>query len=206
MSGMPASISSGIRLGAKRIADLLLAGIALLVLSPLLLVLAILIKIASPGPIFFRQARLGKDGKVFRIYKFRTMHHNAPVLKNDDGSMWTGKEDPRIFTLGKILRKYSLDELPQFINVMEGDMSIVGPRPDLAEQRELYEEGQERKLLMKPGITGWAMVNGRNTIPWEKRIELDIWYIENHSLWLDLKTALMTVPVLVFGLGIHQSK
>lgn len=206
MSGMPASVSSGIRLGAKRIADLVLAGLALLALSPILLLLAVLIKIASPGPIFFRQARLGKDGKVFRIYKFRTMHHNAPVVKNDDGSMWTGKEDPRIFTLGKILRKYSLDELPQFINVMEGDMSIVGPRPDLAEQRELYEDGQDRKLLMKPGITGWAMVNGRNTIPWEKRIELDIWYIENHSLWLDLKTALMTVPVLVFGLGIHQSK
>jgi lipopolysaccharide/colanic/teichoic acid biosynthesis glycosyltransferase len=193
-------------LAVKRIADFLLAGIALILLAPLLLLLAILIRISSPGPIFFRQARLGKDGKVFEIYKFRTMHHNAPVLKNEDGSMWTGKEDPRIFTVGKILRKYSLDELPQFINVVLGDMSIVGPRPDLAEQRQLYVDNQERKLLMRPGITGWAMVNGRNTIPWERRIELDIWYIDNHSLWLDLKTALMTVPVLVFGLGIHQKK
>lgn len=206
MSTMSASRPSGLRLAVKRIADFLLAGIALILLAPLLLLLAILIRISSPGPIFFRQARLGKDGKVFEIYKFRTMHHNAPVLKNEDGSMWTGKEDPRIFTVGKILRKYSLDELPQFINVVLGDMSIVGPRPDLAEQRQLYVDNQERKLLMRPGITGWAMVNGRNTIPWERRIELDIWYIDNHSLWLDLKTALMTVPVLVFGLGIHQKK
>lgn len=206
MSTMSASQPSGLRLAVKRIADFLLAGIALILLAPLLLLLAILIRISSPGPVFFRQARLGKDGKVFEIYKFRTMHHNAPVLKNEDGSMWTGKEDPRIFTVGKILRKYSLDELPQFINVVLGDMSIVGPRPDLAEQRQLYVDNQERKLLMRPGITGWAMVNGRNTIPWERRIELDIWYIDNHSLWLDLKTALMTVPVLVFGLGIHQKK
>lgn len=206
MTSMSASRSSGIRLAAKRIADFMLASLALILLGPLLLLLAVLIKVSSPGPIFFRQPRLGKDGKVFEIYKFRTMHHNAPVLKNEDGSMWTGKEDPRIFTVGKILRKYSLDELPQFINVVLGDMSIVGPRPDLAEQRTLYVEDQERKLLMRPGITGWAMVNGRNTIPWERRIELDIWYIDNHSLWLDLKTALMTVPVLVFGRGIHQSK
>lgn len=188
----------------KRAADFVTASVALILLAPLFLVLALAIKAASPGPVFFRQARLGQGGRIFRIFKFRTMHHNAPVLKNEDGSTYTGKDDPRIFSLGTKLRKYSLDELPQLINVVLGDMSIVGPRPDMEEHRAQYSEEQARKLLVKPGITGWAMVNGRNTIPWEKRIELDIWYIDNHSLWLDLKTALMTLPVLAFGKGVNQ--
>jgi undecaprenyl phosphate N,N'-diacetylbacillosamine 1-phosphate transferase len=194
----------GATMAIKRAADFVTASVALILLAPLFLVLALAIKIASPGPVFFRQARLGQGGRVFRIFKFRTMHHNAPVLKNEDGSTYTGKDDPRIFALGTKLRKYSLDELPQLINVVLGDMSIVGPRPDMEEHRAQYSEEQARKLLVKPGITGWAMVNGRNTIPWEKRIELDIWYIDNHSLWLDLKTALMTLPVLAFGKGVNQ--
>jgi lipopolysaccharide/colanic/teichoic acid biosynthesis glycosyltransferase len=194
----------GATMAIKRAADFVTASVALILLAPLFLVLALAIKAASPGPVFFRQARLGQGGRIFRIFKFRTMHHNAPVLKNEDGSTYTGKDDPRIFSLGTKLRKYSLDELPQLINVVLGDMSIVGPRPDMEEHRAQYSEEQARKLLVKPGITGWAMVNGRNTIPWEKRIELDIWYIDNHSLWLDLKTALMTLPVLAFGKGVNQ--
>lgn len=196
----------GVTMAIKRAADFITAVVALILLAPLFLVLSLAIKAVSPGPVFFRQARLGQDGRIFRIFKFRTMHHNAPVLKNEDGSVYTGKDDPRVFALGTKLRKYSLDELPQLINVVLGDMSIVGPRPDMEEHRAQYSEEQARKLLMKPGITGWAMVNGRNTIPWEKRIELDIWYIDNHSLWLDLKTALMTFPVLLFGKGINQTR
>lgn len=190
----------------KEVADRVLAMAVLIILSPIFCFIAVAIKIASPGPVFFRQARLGKDGRTFWIWKFRTMHHNVPVLKNEDGSAYTGKDDPRVFKLGTILRKFSLDELPQFVNVALGDMSIVGPRPDMEEHRTLYSEEQARKLLMKPGITGWAMVNGRNTIPWEKRIELDIWYIDHHSLWLDIHTIMVTVPVLIFGKGINQGR
>lgn len=193
-----------LQLGVKRVADVILALIFLLLLSPILLIVALIIKLKSPGPVFFRQKRLGMKGKIFRIFKFRTMHHNAPVLTNEDGSVYTGKDDPRVFPIGSKLRKYSLDEIPQFINVVLGDMSIVGPRPDMEEHLAMYAPHQMRKLDMRPGITGWAMVNGRNSIPWEKRVDLDIWYIENYNLWLDLKTALMTLPVLLFGRGINQ--
>ncbi len=193
-----------IQLLIKRLADIVLSAAALILLSPILLLIALVIKIKSPGPVFFRQKRLGRKARIFRIFKFRTMHHNAPVLTNADGSTYTGTDDPRIFPIGSKLRKYSLDELPQFINVFLGDMSIVGPRPDMEEHLQMYGPHQMQKLDMKPGITGWAAVNGRNSIPWEKRVELDIWYIDHYSLWLDLKTALMTIPVLLFGKGINQ--
>jgi lipopolysaccharide/colanic/teichoic acid biosynthesis glycosyltransferase len=195
-----------LQLTVKAAADFVLAAISLVLLSPLFLLVGILIKSASPGPVFFKQRRLGQNGEVFEIYKFRTMHLNAADLRNPDGSTYTGKDDPRIFKVGGLLRKFSLDELPQLINVLRGEMSIVGPRPDLDTQRKLYEPGEEEKLAMKPGITGWAMVGGRNSIPWKERIQLDIWYVRNYSLWLDVKIALLTVPVLAFGYGVSQDQ
>lgn len=194
-----------VQLAVKRIADVVFGCLILVIASPFLLLLALGIKVSSPGPVFYRQKRLGLGGRVFGIFKLRTMHHNAPVLTNPDGSMYTGADDPRVFRLGRILRKLSLDELPQFINVVLGDMSVVGPRPDPVNCLELYEPFEKHKLDLRPGITGWAMVKGRNSIPWKKRVELDIWYIDHYSLWLDIKTALMTVPVVVFGIGVNQA-
>lgn len=194
----------GFQLAIKRLADVVFSALVLVALSPLLLLIALGIKLASPGPVFYRQRRLGLNGRPFVIFKFRTMHPNAPVLRNPDGSMYTGADDPRVFPLGRVLRKLSLDELPQFLNVLLGDMSVVGPRPDPVSYEELYEGDERDKLGLRPGITGWAMVNGRNSIPWKKRVELDAWYVRHYSLWLDAKIFLMTIPLVLLGRGVHQ--
>jgi len=194
----------GFQLAIKRLADVVFSALVLAALSPLLLLIALGIKLASPGPVFYRQRRLGLNGRPFGIFKFRTMHPNAPVLRNPDGSMYTGADDPRVFPLGRVLRKLSLDELPQFLNVLLGDMSVVGPRPDPVGFEELYEGDERDKLGLRPGITGWAMVNGRNSIPWKKRVELDAWYVRHYSLWLDAKIFLMTIPLVLLGRGVHQ--
>lgn len=194
----------GFQLAIKRLADVVFSALVLVALSPLLLLIALGIKLASPGPVFYRQQRLGLKGRPFGIFKFRTMHHNAPVLRNPDGSMYTGADDPRVFPLGRVLRKLSLDELPQFLNVLLGDMSVVGPRPDPVGFEELYEGDEHGKLGLRPGITGWAMVNGRNSIPWKKRVELDAWYVRHYSLWLDVKILLLTIPLVLLGRGVHQ--
>ena len=194
----------GFQLAIKRIADGVFSALVLAALSPLLLLIALGIKLASPGPVFYRQRRLGLNGRPFGIFKFRTMHPNAPVLRNPDGSMYTGADDPRVFPLGRVLRKLSLDELPQFLNVLLGDMSVVGPRPDPVGFEELYEGDERDKLGLRPGITGWAMVNGRNSIPWKKRVELDAWYVRHYSLWLDAKIFLLTIPLVLLGRGVHQ--
>ncbi|MEJ5169991.1 MAG: sugar transferase [Fimbriimonadales bacterium] len=193
-----------LQLAIKRLADVVFSAVVLVLVAPLLLLIALGIKLASPGPVFYRQRRLGKDGRPFGIFKFRTMHPNAPVLKNPDGSMYTGADDPRVFPLGRVLRKLSLDELPQFLNVLIGDMSVVGPRPDPVGFEEQYVGKERLKLGLRPGITGWAMVNGRNSIPWKKRVELDAWYVEHYSLWLDLKIFLLTIPLVLLGRGVHQ--
>jgi len=194
----------GFQLAIKRLADVVFSALVLAALSPLLLLIALGIKLASPGPVFYRQRRLGLNGRPFGIFKFRTMHPNAPVLRNPDGSMYTGADDPRVFPLGRVLRKLSLDELPQFLNVLLGDMSVVGPRPDPVGFEELYEGDERDKLGLRPGITGWAMVNGRNSIPWKKRVELDAWYVRHYSLWLDAKIFLLTIPVVLLHRGVHQ--
>jgi len=194
----------GFQLAIKRLADVVFSALVLAALSPLLLLIALGIKLASPGPVFYRQRRLGLNGRPFGIFKFRTMHPNAPVLRNPDGSMYTGADDPRVFPLGRVLRKLSLDELPQFLNVLLGDMSVVGPRPDPVGFEELYEGDERDKLGLRPGITGWAMVNGRNSIPWKKRVELDAWYVRHYSLWLDAKIFLLTIPLVLLGRGVHQ--
>ena len=178
----------------KRIFDILASGIALIILLPIFVIIGILIKLDSKGPVFFIQERVGKDGKIFKAYKLRTMVDNAEKI----GLRYEiAKNDNRITRVGKYLR-WGIDELPQLINVFKGEMSLVGPRPALPHQVKKYSEREKRRLEVKPGITGWALVNGRNKLSWSERIKLDIWYIDYWSLWLDLKILFKTVWVVVF--------
>ncbi len=178
----------------KRIFDILASGIALIVLLPIFVVIGIFIKLDSKGPVFFIQKRAGKDGKIFRAYKLRTMVDNA---ENVGLGYEIAKDDNRITRVGKCLR-WGIDELPQLINVFKGDMSLVGPRPTLPHQVKKYSEREKRRLEVKPGITGWALVNGRNKLSWPERIKLDIWYIDHWSIWVDLKILFKTVWVVIF--------
>jgi lipopolysaccharide/colanic/teichoic acid biosynthesis glycosyltransferase len=186
--------------GLPRIVDVGLASIGLALVSPLLLIAAIAIKLDSRGPVIYRQRRVGKDGRLFEVYKLRTMHPGAdpvgvgtPVLE----------DDPRVTRVGGFLRRFSFDEVPNLVNVLRGELVIVGPRPTLAAQVELYTPRQRRRLEVKPGITGWAQVNGRAGIPWEERIELDIWYVDHRSLALDLRILVRTARLLLTGHGLY---
>ena len=175
----------------KRLFDTFFAVIILVVSLPLLLLIAIAVMVDSKGPAIFSQRRLGKGGREFNMYKFRTMVQDA-----EKGGVYSDNKDPRVTRVGKFLRKTSLDELPQCINIIRGDMSFVGFRPPLTYHPwpfENYTEGQKRMFAVRPGITGWAQVNGRKTVEWHKRIELNVWYAENVTLWLDCKIALMTI-------------
>jgi undecaprenyl phosphate N,N'-diacetylbacillosamine 1-phosphate transferase len=184
----------------KNITDKIISLVALVILSPLFLLLAILIKLDSSGPVFFVQKRVGKNGVLFQSIKFRTMIDRA----HERGlGLNIKQDDERITRIGNFLRTWSLDELPQIINVLIGDMSIVGPRPTLPYQVELYNDFQRRRLLVKPGITGWAQINGRNAISWEQRIKLDVWYVDNRSLRLDAVIIAKTVIVVIRKDGLY---
>lgn len=178
----------------KRILDLVITVPVLIVLAPVFAAIAILIRRDSPGPAFFRQTRVGLDGKLFRLIKFRTMVVGADKigagLHNDVG-------DPRITAVGARLRALSVDELPQLINVLLGDMSIVGPRPTLRDQVERYTPEQRRRLRARPGITGLAQISGRSTLPWSQRIVIDVHYVDEWTLRLDLAIILRTIPALL---------
>ena len=178
----------------KQIFDVFASGLALIFLLPIFAIIGTLIKIDSKGPVFFVQERAGKDGKVFRAYKLRTMVDNAEKIGL---GYEIEKNDSRITRVGKYLR-WGMDELPQLINVFKGEMSMVGPRPALPHQLEKYTKKEKRRLEVKPGITGWALVNGRNILSWPERIKLDIWYIDHWSLWLDLKILFKTIWVVIF--------
>lgn len=176
------------------------ATLLLLLLSPFLIGLSLLILVSSGWPALFIQERVGKDGQLFRLYKFRTMVRDAVRLGL---GTTVGKSDDRITWVGRWLRNWSLDELPQVLNVLKGDMSLVGPRPTLEYQVAQYTPFQRRRLEMKPGITGWAQVNGRNALPWLQRIELDVWYVDHFSLWLDLRILWRTVGVFLRREGLY---
>jgi len=178
----------------KRIIDLVVSGIALIVLLPIFVIIGKFIKIDSRGPVFFVQKRAGKDGKIFKAYKLRTMVNNAVEMGL---GYEIAKDDSRITRVGKHLR-WGIDELPQLLNVFRGEMSMVGPRPTLPHQIEKYSEREKRRLEIKPGITGWALINGRNKLTWPERIKLDIWYIDHWSIWLDLKILFKTIWVVIF--------
>lgn len=186
----------------KRQIDFWGALFSLIILSPIFLVIAILIKLDSKGPVFFRQERVGKYGKIYKIFKFRTMIDGATNIGLGNN---VAKHDPRITRVGNFLRNWGLDELPQLINVLRGEMSIVGPRATLKYQVDQYDDFQKKRLMVRPGITGWALINGRNTLTWEERIKLDVWYIENWSLWLDMKIILKTfIVVLITKEGVYS--
>lgn len=186
----------------KRFTDILIAAIGLILISPLLLLIAVAIRLTSSGRTIFTQERAGKNGVPFTLYKFRTMHENAPDIRNADGSAFNGESDVRVTRLGKILRKTSLDELPQLFNVLNGTMSLVGPRPDQVDQTKYYTEEEWRKLEVKPGVTGLAQINGRNSISWTERKKLDLEYVEKQSLLLDLQILFRTIPFVIQRKGI----
>ena len=164
---------------AKRLFDFCSSFIGLIILLPLLILISITIKIGSYGPVLFSQKRVGKDGKLFTLIKFRSM-----TVNQESKSTTTARGDVRITKIGAFLRKYKLDELPELWNVLKGDMSLVGPRPLLMEYLPLYSASQRRRHELKPGITGWAQVNGRNAISWEEKFKYDVWYVENQSFFL----------------------
>lgn len=171
----------------KRLFDLIFAAIALPFWLIILIVIGPIIYFQDKGSIFYNAPRLGKDGKIFKMYKFRSMKMNAPDLRNNDGSTFNAEDDPRLTSVGKFIRKTSLDETPQLLNILKGDMSIIGPRPDLPEHFEMYEDNEFRKIEVRPGVTGYNQAYFRNTIPWKERIINDIYYIDHLTMWLDIK-------------------
>lgn len=193
-----------LQLFLKKIFDLLGAFLGLILLSPLFLIIAILIKLDSRGPIFFRYQRAGKNGKIFKPFKFRTMKQGA--IKEGLGYN-VSKNDERITKTGKFLRRWGIDEFPQLINVLLGEMSLVGPRPTFTHQTDKYNDFERKRLEIKPGLAGWALIHGRNSLSWPERIKYDVWYVENWSLWLDIKIIFKTFYLIfikqegVYGKG-----
>ncbi|HWD70007.1 MAG TPA: sugar transferase [Solirubrobacteraceae bacterium] len=188
--------------GLKRTLDLLIAVPAAIVSAPIVLCLCVLIRLESRGSPIFTQERAGLDGRPFRIFKLRTMVTGAEHV---GAGLAVLQGDSRITRIGEFLRRTSLDELPNLWNVVRGEMSIVGPRPTLIGQVELYTERQRERLLVRPGISGWAQINGRASLPWSRRIELDIWYVEHLSLRLDLRILAMTVRMVFGGQGLYHA-
>jgi lipopolysaccharide/colanic/teichoic acid biosynthesis glycosyltransferase len=185
----------------NRALDVLLAAALLALSSPLLLAAVIAVKLESRGPTFYRQRRVGREGRPFELWKLRTMVPGAEAM---GAGVYVLEGDPRITRVGRLLRRFSLDELPNLVNVLKGDMAIVGPRPTIQEQVDRYTERQRRRLEVKPGITGWAQVNGRTSLPWPERIELDVWYVEHRSLRLDLRILARTARLLATGHGLYS--
>ena len=189
------------RPNASRALDLLVASLALAVAAPVLALAAILIKLESRGPVFYRQRRVGRGGAPVELWKLRTM---VPGAETMGSGIYVVEGDPRITRTGRLLRRLSLDELPNLVNVLRGEMAIVGPRPTVQEQVDRYTERQRRRLEVRPGITGWAQINGRTSLPWPERIELDVWYVEHRSVRLDLRIVARTVRMLATGHGLYS--
>jgi lipopolysaccharide/colanic/teichoic acid biosynthesis glycosyltransferase len=187
----------------KRALDVAIAAPLSVLTAPVVAVLALLVRLETPGHPLYTQTRVGKDGELFEIYKLRTMVRGAEFT---GAGLAIQQGDDRITRMGTFLRRYSLDELPNLWNVLRGEMSIVGPRPTLPVQVEQYTERQRGRLAVKPGISGWAQVNGRASLPWPERIELDLWYVEHRSLRLDLRILVRTVRMVVGGDGIYKGE
>jgi len=177
--------------------------VALVVMSPVVLVAAVAIRLESPGPVIYRHVRVGRHGEPFELWKLRTMVQGAERM---GAGLYIEPGDARITRSGRVLRRFSLDELPNLVNVLRGDLSIVGPRPTVADQVERYSLHQRRRLEVKPGITGWAQVNGRAALPWPERIELDVWYVDHRSVLLDLRILARTVRMLASGRGLYSDE
>lgn len=186
----------------KRVIDVVAALVLLLLLSPVLLVTAVLVRVKLGSPVIFRQQRPGRDGRIFTVYKFRTMSHAAP---QNSSLAAVGTDAQRLTRFGRLLRSLSLDELPELANVLLGQMSIVGPRPLLVEYLPRYNAEQARRHEVRPGITGWAQVNGRNAVSWDERFKMDVWYVDHRSLLLDLKILAMTVSTVFRREGVSSA-
>ncbi|MGL5150743.1 MAG: sugar transferase [Clostridium sp.] len=184
----------------KRLLDIIISGIALILLSPILIIVSILIAIKLGSPVFFVQERIGKNNKVFKMIKFRTMKNTT----DKSGNLLSDEE--RLTKFGKTLRSLSIDELPELINIFKGDMSIVGPRPLLVEYLPFYSEEQKKRHDVLPGLTGYAQINGRNSISWTEKFKLDVWYVDNWSLWLDVKIFFSTIMKVFKREGINQGE
>jgi lipopolysaccharide/colanic/teichoic acid biosynthesis glycosyltransferase len=187
----------------KRLFDILLGIVALPFIALVLLVAALLIHREDKGPVFYNAPRIGRKGRPFIMYKLRSMRVNAPDLKMADGSTYNGPDDPRQTRVGALLRRTSIDELPQVLNVLKGDMSFIGPRPDLADEVALYEGDEGRKLEMRPGISGYAQVYGRNALLWHDRLALDGYYVDHQSFVLDLRIFFKTFAVIFSQEGVY---
>jgi len=183
----------------KPLLDFIISLLAFIILSPVFLIIVLILLIANRGKSFFFQKRPGKNGKIFKVMKFKTM--NDKRYKNGD----LLPDEKRLTVMGEFIRKTSLDEIPQLLNVIKGDMSLIGPRPLLVEYLPLYSEIQKRRHEVKPGITGWAQVNGRNTISWEKKFDMDVWYVDHVSFLLDLKIFLLTIKKVFKSEGINSA-
>ena len=184
----------------KRMLDFIISLVALIILSPLMLIIYVLVRINLGSPAFFVQERVGKDNKVFKMIKFRTMKDS----RDKNGNLLSDNE--RVTKFGSFLRSFSLDELPELINVLKGDMSLVGPRALLVEYLKFYDDEQIRRHEVLPGLTGWAQINGRNSISWREKFKLDVWYVDNWSLWLDIKIFFLTFWKVIKREGINQSE
>jgi lipopolysaccharide/colanic/teichoic acid biosynthesis glycosyltransferase len=187
----------------RRAFDIAVAGAALVLTSPLLVIAVVAIRLESKGHPIYRQRRIGKDGHPFDVLKLRTMVAGAESMGS---GLAVNEGDPRITRVGAVLRRFSIDELPNLVNVIRGDMAIIGPRPTVPVQVEQYTERQRGRLAVKPGITGWAQVNGRTSLPWDERIELDLWYIEHRSWRLDLQILVRTAAIVFGGEGLYKGE
>lgn len=181
----------------KRISDIIISLLGIIILLPVLLIISVLIYFKLGSPIFFVQERVGKDNKIFKMIKFRSMKD----IKDKDGNMLLDSE--RLTNFGKKIRSLSLDELPELINILKGDMSLIGPRPLLVEYLELYDEDQIQRHNMRPGLTGWAQINGRNSINWSEKFRCDVWYVKNWTLRLDIKIFFKTIKTVIKKEGIN---
>ena len=184
----------------KRLLDIVISATALILLSPFMLIIYLLVRINLGSPVFFLQERVGKDNKIFKMIKFRTMKNST----DKDGNLLSDNE--RLTKFGSFLRSFSIDELPELINILKGDMSLVGPRALLVQYLEHYNSEQIRRHDVLPGLTGWAQINGRNSITWCEKFKLDVWYVDNWSLWLDIKIFFLTFGKVFKREGINQSE
>lgn len=201
----------GWKLRVKRAIDIVVALMAMVVLAPIALIAALAIKLTSKGPVLYSSKRVGQDGMMFEFYKFRSMRLDAHETRSDllhlneaqEGPIFKIRRDPRLTPIGRVLRKSSIDEIPQFINVLRGDMSLVGTRPPISEEVAQYSDWERQRLLIRPGITGIWQVSGRSEIPFDRWVEMDLAYIKDWSLWLDVKLLLKTVPAVLKGTGAY---
>jgi lipopolysaccharide/colanic/teichoic acid biosynthesis glycosyltransferase len=191
--------------GIKRGLDICISILVLPIFALVCAILAPIIYFTDKGPVFYNAPRLGRNGKIFKMYKFRSMYVNAPDIRNEDGSTYNSKNDPRVTPIGKFIRKTSLDEIPQCLNTLNGTMSIIGPRPDLPTALEKYDRNTKRKLEVRPGITGYNQAYFRNTVTWKEALEHDVYYVDHCSFLLDVKIVLKTIQTVALRKGINRN-